>query len=93
MVRDLPDFLRDNAALYSACVAGAISEPEYLQGLAEAGLEAGVTERLVYEESQLVSLISSEIPGLELDEELVKQIAPTVAGKVWSAKIAGRRVG
>ena len=28
VVQDLPDALRDNAMLYSACVAGAISEQE-----------------------------------------------------------------
>ena len=94
VVEDLPDYLRENATLYSACVAGAISEQAYLEGLAAAGLEElEVVERLVYDESQLVGLISCEIPGLELSEDLIREIAPQVAGKVWSAKIAGRRAG
>jgi SAM-dependent methyltransferase len=93
VVQDLPDFLRDNAALYSACVAGAISEPEYLQGLLEAGLEASVSERLVYDQSQLVGLITCEIPGLQLDEALIAEVAPAVVGKVWSAKFTGTRGG
>lgn len=92
VVQDLPEYLRENATLYSACVAGAISEVEYLDGLQAAGLtQTEVTERLVYEECQLVSLISSEIPGLELTPELISEIAPQVAGKVWSAKFVGRR--
>lgn len=94
VVKELPEFLRENAALYSACVAGAISEQEYLAGLRDAGLEdVCVTQRLVYEVSQLVSLISCELPGLDLSPELVDEIAPTVAGKVWSAKFTGRMTG
>lgn len=94
VVEDLPEYLRENAVLYSACVAGAVSEQAYLDGLSAAGLDdLEVVERLVYDESQLVGLISCEIPGLEMDEDLIKQIAPTVAGKVWSAKFAGRRAG
>lgn len=92
VVQNLPEELRANATLYSACVAGAISEQDYLDGLRGAGLiELEVSERLVYEESQLVALISCEIPGLELSPELISEIAPGVAGKVWSAKFIGRK--
>ncbi len=94
VVEELPDFLRENAALYSACVAGAISEQSYLAGLRDAGLEdVRVTQRLVYEESQLISLIGCEIPGLDLSQELIEEIVPTVAGKVWSAKFTGCMAG
>lgn len=90
VVQDLPEYLRDNATLYSACVAGAISEQAYLDGLAGAGLQdLEVVERLVYDQSQLAGLISCEIPGLQLDEDMIAQIAPQVVGKVWSAKFAG----
>jgi SAM-dependent methyltransferase len=91
VVEELPEFLRENAALYSACIAGAISEEAYLAGLRYAGLEdIAVSERLVYEASQLVSLISCELPGLDLSKEMIDEIAPMVAGKVWSAKFIGR---
>lgn len=90
VVEELPGFLRENAALYSACIAGAISEEAYLAGLRDAGLEEiAVSQRLVYEASQLVSLISCELPGLDLSQELIDEIAPMVAGKVWSAKFIG----
>ena len=91
VVEDLPEFLRENAALYSACVAGAIAEEAYVAGLRDAGLEdVDVTQRLVYESSQLVSLISCELPGLDLSLEFIDEIVPIVAGKVWSAKFVGR---
>ena len=94
VVEALPDFLREHAALYSACVAGAISEQAYLAGLRDAGLEdVQVTQRIVYEQSQLRSLISSEIPGLDISQELIDDIVPTVTGKVWSAKFTGRMAG
>ncbi len=91
VVEELPEFLRENAALYSACIAGAISEEAYLAGLRYAGLQdIAVSERLVYEASQLVSLISCELPGLDLSKEMIDEVAPMVAGKVWSAKFIGR---
>lgn len=94
VVQELPEFLRENAALYSACVAGAISEQAYLEGLRDAGLvHIQITDRLVYEESQLASLISCEIPGLDISQELIDEIAPMVAGKVWSARFIGRMAG
>lgn len=94
VVEELPDFVRANAALYSACVAGAISEQEYLCGLRNAGLnEAEVSERLVYSESQLASLVECEIPGLEINQEQISEIVPCIAGKVWSAKFTGRKCG
>jgi len=94
VVEDLPQCLRDNVNLYSACVAGAISEAAYLAGLRDANLtELEITERLVYEQSQLIALVSSEIPGLELSAEMVADIAPLVIGKVWSAKFVGTKPG
>jgi SAM-dependent methyltransferase len=92
VVEDLPDALRESAALYSACVAGAISEQAYLDGLRGGGLvDVEVTGRLVYDESQLGALISCEIPGLELSPEMISELAPSVIGKVWSARFAGTR--
>ncbi|UCD37134.1 MAG: arsenite methyltransferase [Fidelibacterota bacterium] len=38
VVADFPDTLRDNPILYNSCIAGAISEEEYLAGLETAGL-------------------------------------------------------
>ena len=54
VVEDMPDWVRQSADLYASCVAGAISEPEYIEGLKRAGLEnVEVKERLVYDKEQI----------------------------------------
>lgn len=96
VVKDLPVDIRRDQALYSSCVAGAISEEEYLAGLREAGLEqVEVRERFVYDASQLAAFISSELPGNKDGQavcgaasvdEAARKIAEALVGKVWSAK-------
>jgi SAM-dependent methyltransferase len=62
VVEDLPAIVRDSTTLYSGCIAGAISEARYVQGLREAGLEdVEVIGRFVYEPEQLRSFIASEL--------------------------------
>ena len=62
MVAELPDWARQSAALYASCIAGAISEEAYLNGLRAAGLvDVEVRERLVYDAAQLLALAGSEI--------------------------------
>jgi len=57
----LPLWIRENAELYCSCVAGAISEKEYLDGLRSVGLsQVQVRDRLVYDADQLKGLFSSE---------------------------------
>jgi arsenite methyltransferase len=86
VVEDFPTALRDNAALYGSCVAGAISEREYLAGLKAAGLaDVEVRERLVYEASQLYAMAFSEL------DEAGAALARGLAGKVWSALFFARK--
>lgn len=62
VVESLPEELRRNQALYNSCIAGAISEADYLAGLRRAGLtDVQVRSRHVYDEMQLEALIESEI--------------------------------
>jgi SAM-dependent methyltransferase len=92
VVQDLPDWIRESAAAWSACVAGAISEQEYLEGLRGAGLEAvEVTERLVYDASQLRAILCEDIPGLDLDAKMIDSLLEEYAGTVWSARFSGRK--
>ena len=50
VAEDLPPEISGNRHLYSSCLAGAISEPAYLDGLRQAGLvEVQVRDRLVYD--------------------------------------------
>lgn len=88
VVQDLPEAMRASAALYGSCVAGAISEEEYLAGLRAAGLvDVEVRERVVYDASQLEALAASELGA----DEDVKKLAAAAAGKVWSAIIYARK--
>lgn len=94
VVEILPDWLRESAAAWSACIAGAISEEAYLEGLRNAGLEdVAVIERLVYDESQMRAILSEDIPGLDLDCEQITELLKEHAGAAWSAKFTGRKVG
>lgn len=101
VVEELPAELRRHQGLYHACVAGAVSEAQYLAGLAAAGLtEIKVEERLVYDASQL-GLLFGEAPAglLELFDDLpaaerpatIAGLLAAVAGKVWSARISARK--
>jgi SAM-dependent methyltransferase len=92
MLEDAPAWLRTNAAAYSACVGGAISEAEYLAGLRDAGLvDVEVTERLVYDADQLRAMVHDELGAATVPADVVDRALAEVTGKVWSAKVVGRR--
>lgn len=100
VVTDLPDYIRRNKTLYCSCVAGAISEEEYIQGLKNSGLEmVEVKERLVYDSSQLKGFIASEIKTQDesgcgcgcAGSDEIGQIAKILEGKVCSAKFYARK--
>ena len=101
VVRKLPEGLRSHQGLYNSCIAGAVSEEEYLAGLAEAGLtEIKVEERLVYDAEQIKAIFGDEQAGLidlfdDLPEkertETIDRLISEAAGNVWSAKISARK--
>jgi SAM-dependent methyltransferase len=92
VVQDLPDWIRDSAAAWSACVAGAISEQDYLQGLRDAGLEnVEVADRLVYDASQLRAILCEDIPGLDLEAQQIDALLEQYAGTVWSARFTASK--
>lgn len=63
VVQDVPDWVRRSMALYASCVAGAIGEDEYADGLRRAGLaDVQVVERYPYDREQVRALIESAIP-------------------------------
>jgi SAM-dependent methyltransferase len=100
VVEDLPEWLRNNEVIYNSCIGGAISEPDYLNGLTAAGLcEAKVQDRVIYDATQLAALAESELPesvnasgccGQDLYAQ-IKPIAASLEGKIWSAKIYARK--
>jgi len=100
VTENLPSWARESAALYGSCVAGAISEQDYLSGLKQAGLaSAEVTERIVYTGAQLEAFVESEVPqegtsccgGGNTKELMVKGMASALEGKLWSAKFVGQK--
>lgn len=102
VVKNLPDWLRQNNQLYAACVGGAISEEGYLAGLSQAGLiNVEVRNRFVYEASQIKAFFETEeIPGLkeiiegqplENNENLINQMTMNAVGNVWSAEVYARK--
>jgi len=102
VAKNLPDWLRQNDQIYSACVGGAISEEDYLAGLREAGLNnAEVRNRFVYDASQIKAFFETEeIPGLkeiikgqplENHENLIHQMTLNAVGNVWSAEFYAKK--
>lgn len=93
----LPPEIAGNARLHSSCLAGAIPETDYLDGLRRAGLdEVEVRDRLVYDASQIEAFIGHELVDPALggdadDAELARTWAPRLVGKVASAKIFARK--
>ena len=92
VVESLPDWVRANPDAYVACVAGAVSERDYIGGLEAAGLvDVTVTDRLVYTADQLQAIVAEDLGGLSLDCDTMRRALAEVEGKVWSARITGRR--
>jgi len=100
VAEDLPAEIAGNRRLYSSCLAGAIGEQAYLDGLRQAGLvDIEVKDRIVYDTLQIEAFIGSELQEAAtaccggVVDELAKRWAPRLQGKVASVKIAARRAG
>lgn len=102
VTEELPEWIRQDQGFYDTCVAGAISEAEYSQGLRAAGLtDVEVVERLVYDEAMIRGLIDSEIRddgcgcgcggSLRVTPEQVERAVQDLAGKVASVKFKSTR--
>ena len=82
---NIPEWLRENKNLYSACISGVISEKKYLSGLRKAGLEkVKISERIVYQSDELESFVKS-LPEISND---IKRIIREPDIKVASVKIS-----
>ncbi|HEY3355206.1 MAG TPA: arsenite methyltransferase [Polyangia bacterium] len=101
VVDDLPAWARASAALYAACIGGAVGEAEYLAGLRAAGLvDVEVRDRLVYDAAQLRALAPAELGaaaggcgcgGGPVDDKVVAQVAGVLEGKIWSVLVHARK--
>ncbi len=102
VAKDLPAWAVINQNLYNSCVAGAISEEDYLQGLAKAGLKnAAVRDRLIYDAAMLQSFLTPKLSDEgascsccappALSDSAREKITAQLAGKIWSAKIYAQK--
>ncbi len=98
VAEDLPAAVRENPDLHCQCVAGAISEADYLAALEQAGFtEARVEDRLFYDPEQLQALIESELAGQAASccgsslADLSADLVASFAGKVWSARVSATK--
>jgi arsenite methyltransferase len=89
VAQNLPDAVRQSRDAWTGCLAGAISEEEYVKGLEAAGLrDVRVTSRIVYDASQLKGLFGSSCCGAGAGQDTAA-LADAAAGKIWSARFEG----
>lgn len=93
VVEPLPEAVAGHVSVREACIGGASSEHEYLDGLRAAGLEdAEVTERLIYDAATIEGLIRSEgAVAKAVPDGKLAEIAKLMEGRVWSAKLTARK--
>ncbi|MGC4119295.1 MAG: methyltransferase domain-containing protein [Myxococcales bacterium] len=103
VAQKMPAKLKNDERLYASCIAGAISEKQYLAGLRAAGLEGvEVRDRLVYDADQLEAFFISEIPeeeggccgggcGCGVAAEDLRPAARKLVGQIWSVKVYARK--
>ena len=91
VAEDLPAAVRASQDAWTSCLAGAISEAEYVRGLEAAGLaDVRVTERITYGPDKLEGLLGSSACCPE-GGALTPDDVRAAAGKVWSARFTGRK--
>lgn len=102
VAESLPPEVLNSPVLHSSCVAGAISEKDYIAGLKEAGLiGVEILGRLVYDRHQLEGFIGSELADLKRAElgccgggiggDVAKKLAEKLEGTIWSLKVKARK--
>ena len=101
VVEDLPDELRHNEFLYSGCVAGAISESQYVAGLKAAGLEnVTVKQRVLYDSQQIASAIEDELDAVHKESDHCcgpqggvepHDVAASLVGGIWSCQFSAQK--
>lgn len=97
----LPDWIVGDAGLHGACIAGALTELDYLGAVRAAGLaEVTVVDRVTYDDGQLRALIDELLPtsiaclgtsrGMTSAAMLEETIA-AISGRIHSLRISAVR--
>lgn len=97
----IPATMNRRLAGYGSCIAGAVSEEDYIIGLRRAGLvDVTILERIRYDTGQLTGLIESAVGAVgkpnghganSCSPDSVAEMAAACSGKIWSAKIFARK--
>ena len=89
----LPETVRADLTAWASCLAGAISEREYVTGLGAAGfVDVRVVSRLPYEAGQIAALAGAPEAACGCGAPSGAR-AEDLAGKVWSANFSARKPG
>jgi ubiquinone/menaquinone biosynthesis C-methylase UbiE len=100
VAEDLPQWMKESSSLYSGCIAGAISEHEYIRGLKEEGLEnVEIRDSSEYGIHDIRTFIrnSAEIPLQVLEEfgkdreKIADHYAEILSGKIFSLQFYARK--
>ena len=89
VANDLPEWLANSREAWPSCVAGAISETEYVAGLGAAGLtDVSVDARLMYDSDQIRGILGDEpqLLGVSIPAEILNAALTAVDGKVASVR-------
>jgi N-acetylglutamate synthase-like GNAT family acetyltransferase len=91
VAHELPEAVQQSRDAWTGCLAGAISEEDYVEGLKTAGLgKVRVTSRIVYDAGQLKGLFASTCCGVsDVAGRDAGALAAAAAGKIWSARFEG----
>jgi arsenite methyltransferase len=96
VVEELPDWLKQMQVAYTSCVAGAVSEAEYVAGLEKAGLEdVEVRARQAYDKATIAAFFkSAEVPpaiAKMLTPKVIDNVSKSLEGKIFSMKFYGKK--
>jgi len=93
VAEELPEPVRADLKAWSSCLAGAISEREYVAGLEAAGfVDVRVVSRLPYEAGQIAALAGAPVATCGCGAASGVR-AEDLAGKVRSASFSARKPG
>jgi N-acetylglutamate synthase-like GNAT family acetyltransferase/SAM-dependent methyltransferase len=94
VAEELPDTVRADLTAWSSCLAGAISEREYVAGLEAAGfVDVRVVSRLPYEAGQIAALAGVPEAACGCGAASGSAGSEDLAGKVRSANFSARKPG
>jgi N-acetylglutamate synthase-like GNAT family acetyltransferase/SAM-dependent methyltransferase len=94
VAEELPEAVRADLKAWSSCLAGAISEREYVAGLESTGfVDVRVVSRLPYEAGQIAALAGAPEGACGCGAVPGSAGAEGLAGKVRSANVSARKPG